>query len=86
MKLLELRKGVVSLEFLPSERDKLVRRLERFGTVKRRTQASYDMISVGTVQFIHQDEWDEPCLISTSAEGSDLLRALVSKPARSKAA
>jgi hypothetical protein len=86
MKLLKLPEGMVSLEFLPSERDELMRRLRHFGTVKRQPQASYDRISVGAVQLIHEDEWDEPCLISTSAAGADLLREVASKSTSSKAA
>ena len=86
MKLLQLPKGMVSLEFPPSERDDLMRRLALLGSVKRQRHASHEKVSVGAVQFIHEDEWDEPCLISTSVAGADLLRELVSKQARSKAA
>ena len=86
MKLLELPDGMVSLEFESAEGEQLMRSLEQFGTVKRRVQPTYDEVSVGTVQLIHEHEWDEPCLISTSAPGASLLRQLASKRPHSKAA
>ena len=45
-----------------------------------------DIIKVGKIDLIYYHEWDEPCLISTSKAGAGLLRELVSKGSRSKAA
>ncbi len=86
MKLLELPDGMVSLEFQASERGGLMERLGKFGSVRRQPQARYVRISVGPEQFVYQDEWDEPSLISTSKAGAKLLRRLVASPAHSKAA
>ena len=86
MKLLELPEGMVSLEFEPSERDALMERLKKHGSFKKRLYATHAKISIGADQFIYENEWDEPCLISTSASGASLLRQLISKPARSQAA
>ena len=86
MKLLELPEGMLSLEFLPAEGDEVMRRLKQFGPVKRRWHASYDKITVGNVDFLRENEWDQPCLISTSPAGAALLRQLISKLTHSKAA
>lgn len=86
MKLLELQTGMVSLEFAPTEREALMAALKKHGPVKRLSMATFDRISVGGEHFISENEWDEPCLISTTPKGADLLRRLVSSHTRSRAA
>jgi hypothetical protein len=86
MKLLELPEGMVSLEFEPSERDGLIRSLKRFGPLKRRPRATHVDISVGGEQFIYENEWDEPCLISTSKGAAAILREVASGAGQSAAA
>jgi hypothetical protein len=86
MKLLELPEGMVSLEFEPSERDHVIERLKKFGSFRRHPQATFVKVSVGREQFIYENEWDDPCFISTSVAGANLLRQLAVKPARNRAA
>jgi hypothetical protein len=86
VEILELRTGNVSLEFNPAERVEIWQRLEQFGKIRRERHVIHDVVKVGKVDLIYYHEWDEPCLISTSRAGAGLLREIVWKSARSKAA
>ena len=86
MQILDLPEGKISLEFKPREASQILRRLEQFGSVRRTPGAIHQLITVGKVELIYYSEWDEPCLISTTLAGSNLLRDLAAKPVRSKAA
>ena len=87
MNLVELPTGRVSLEFRAAEFDALLGRLRVFGKVSRDAMPSYDLLSVGGEQFILMNDWDEPCLISRTQPGDDLLRqALSVSPVRRRAA
>lgn len=87
MQILELPEGKVSLEFAPSEANRIQQVLKTFGKVRRRQEGVvHDLLKIGRIELIYYFEWDEPCLISTSPAGSTLLRELAAKSIRSQAA
>ncbi len=74
MHLLELAPDLVSLEFDPGEMPVVRQRLARLGRVSEARHASYSVLTVAGEQFLHENEWGDPCLIAQSAAGSALLR------------
>ena len=40
------------------------------------TVATFSRISFGGSEFLHENEWDEPYLLSQTAEGDALLRSI----------
>ena len=47
-----------------------------YPTVTTETAATYSRISFGGSEFLHENEWNDPCLISQTAEGDALLRSV----------
>jgi len=69
--------GHVSLEFNTSDLDAL--RLciqELYGEVSGKTVGIVTVVAFGGEDFTFQNEWDDPCLISHSVNGNDLLRTI----------
>jgi hypothetical protein len=97
MNLLNLKDGRVSLEFAPDEWRQVRSGLIKVAGRERysvREEATHDMIIIGGEELIFMDEWDEPCLISMSEHGDQLLRRVklqaeksgkpVSRPSRNR--
>jgi len=76
--LLRLSTGHFSLEINPSDRQKVAEAIESlFGKPQVSLLAPYGSnYSFGDADFAFQDEWDDPCLISSSARGDDVLQRL----------
>ncbi len=66
-----------SLEFNATDTD-AVRECIRtlYGKVSSEAAGITTVVTFAGEDFTFQDEWDEPCLISHSAKGDDLLRAI----------
>ena len=76
MKLVRLNGDAASLEMQP---DELQFAIDALKASKRRIEATFDVFAVGTDEVILLDEWDDPCLISSTASGTAWLEALLSK-------
>jgi hypothetical protein len=78
--LLHLEDGKVSLEFasakLPDVR-KLITR--NWGNPDIVQHVDHVRITIAGHEFIYQNEWDDPCLISVTLAGSQLLEQLHSQ-------
>jgi hypothetical protein len=69
--------GVLSLEFEPGDMDAVRAAIVRqFGalTVERRVVSSE--VHFGGESFTFQNEWDDPCLITSTESGRTILRRL----------
>ncbi len=76
-RLLTCDNGVLSLEFEPSDMDGVRAVIIRqFGalTVERRVISSE--VHFGGESFTFQNEWDDPCLITSTENGRAILRRL----------
>ena len=78
IRLLKLKDGDMSLEFDEGDMDVLVTAIhERFGGIRTvRKLAVHDLVEFGGEQFIYYHEWD-PCLISQSPKGVEMLREIL---------
>jgi hypothetical protein len=66
-----------SLEFDTSDRDAVRSYIrERYGEVSSKAAGIATVVTFGGEDFTFQNEWDDPCLISHSVKGDDLLRAI----------
>jgi hypothetical protein len=75
--LLALPEGGYSLEFEPSDLPRVRAAInERYGQPRQRDYPASSSLRFGGCDFVFQDEWDAPCLISSSSEGGDILKAL----------
>lgn len=75
--LLELANGRVSLEFEESDFSVIVKTIRDIHGVPNKTlKATYTEYQFEGSRFLFQNEWEEPCLISTSAKGDAILRFL----------
>ena len=77
MKILDISPGSLSLEFAPYEKAIVMQRLEDFGRITVAHEATFDRIKVAQVELIYLNEWDEPCLISSTPAGARLLKSIV---------
>jgi hypothetical protein len=68
--------GQVSLELAREEVQTALRRLDRLGSVTLEAAATYEIVKVGEIRLVFQDEWDQPCLLSLDPAGANLLRSL----------
>ena len=67
----------LSLEFDTSDLDAMRSYIgERYAEVSSKAAGIATIVMFGGEEFMFQNEWDDPCLISQSAKGDDLLRAL----------
>ena len=67
----------VSLEMDPEGLDAVRAFVERtYSDVRISLAGSYDRVRFGGCEFLHQDEFDEPYLLSQTAEGDDVLTAV----------
>lgn len=74
MQLLELDKGLVSLELRPDELGGVLDSLRSLGGFERQQRVSHDIVSAGGSDLILVDEWHEPCLLSQELVGTQILR------------
>jgi hypothetical protein len=76
--LLKLSCGRLSLEFQDEDRRALTAAIrERFGQPDIEVFPGASICRFGGASFTFYDQWGEPCLISGSERGDDLLRILV---------
>lgn len=67
----------LSLEFDTSDLDTVRSYIEGcYAEVRTKAAGIATIVIFGGEDFTFQNEWDDPCLISQSATGDDLLRAL----------
>ena len=76
MKLLDLDPDGLSLEFSTAEWPAVLDRLGLHGDVEREQHATFDVLGVAGEKFIYANDWDEPCLISSSPSGNSILRKI----------
>lgn len=75
--LLPLSNGHYSLEFEPADLPLVASSIrDKYGVPDRLQYPTFAEYWFGGCSFIFQDEWDDPCLISGSAEGDDILKSL----------
>lgn len=71
--------GGVSLEFDPADapavREVIAR---RYGRMRRRWFGIATAVTFGGERFVFQNEWNDPCLISRSDAGADMLERIAS--------
>ena len=71
--------GGVSLEFdtadAPTVRKAIAR---RYGRMRRRWLVLAAEVTFGGESFVFQNEWNDPCLISRSAAGAEMLERIAS--------
>ena len=75
--ILNLTEGGVSLEF-DSGDTKAVREAirRRYGPLRRRWHVLSADVTFGGERFVFQNEWNDPCLISRSAAGAEMLERI----------
>lgn len=75
--LADLQTGHLSLEFEEADLPRLIVAIHAmFGTVTQIEHAMAGEVFFAGDRFIHQNEWDECCIISTSSNGNDCLMRL----------
>jgi hypothetical protein len=89
MKLLQLDDGRLSLEFEPRDWSTVRARIRtwakrHFSDVHLTEEATHSILTADDVEFIVLNDWEEPCLISTSPRGDVILRS-INRPSRSRA-
>lgn len=68
---------IFSLEFAPEDKaDVWATIQELFGQPKITPGVISGTIDIEGEAFLYQDEWDDPCLISSSARGKEILERL----------
>jgi len=70
----------VSLEYAPQDQDsvKAVIR-ELFGAPMVAQHVMSATVTIDGEDFTFQNEWDDPCLISRTARGAEILQAIAAK-------
>ena len=85
MQLLSLTNGRKSLEFAASDWPIVQTRLRQLGPMTSAGLADGEMLEVLGEKFFRMNDWDDPCLISSSPAGDKILASVVSEPQRSGA-
>jgi len=79
VRLLPLSNGHFSLEFDPSDLPSVASAVrDHFGAPDKRQYPTSAVYRFGGCSFTFQNEWDDPCLISGSADGDKILELLCS--------
>jgi hypothetical protein len=79
VQILQLENGAVSLEFKVQDSARLKAEIERlWGSTTSVDEPAYANVSFGGETFLHTNEWDDPCLISRTAKGTEMLTLLAS--------
>ncbi|UWP92260.1 hypothetical protein K3X13_14820 [Aliiroseovarius crassostreae] len=80
IKLLALSNGRISLEYDPHDQAAISAAIrELFGGPNVAPHIICAEIKFGGEAFTHLDEWDDPCLISSTANGDHILKTLHNK-------
>lgn len=67
----------LSLEFDTSDLDAVRSYIrDRYADMSSKAAGVATVVTFGGEDFTFQNEWDDPCLISRSVRGDDLLRAI----------
>jgi hypothetical protein len=75
--LLSLSNGRSSLEFATSDLPLVAAAIrDRFGDPEQRPYPTSTHYCIGGCSFVFQNEWDDPCLISGSVAGDQILTEL----------
>lgn len=75
--LLPLSNGHYSLEFEPTDLPSVASAIrDHYGVPDKRQYPTSAEYRFGGCSFTFQNEWDDPCLISGSAAGDEILRNL----------
>lgn len=78
--LLQLDDGKLSLELGEDELPLVKHLIDRdWGQPQITRHATHDTLLIKGLEFIFQNDWDDPCLISSCAKGSEMLKALHSQ-------
>lgn len=78
--LLELANGRVSLEFEESDFSVIVQTIRDIHGLPNKTlKTTYTEYQFGGSRFLFQNEWEDPCLISTSVDGDAILKSLANQ-------
>ena len=76
---------IFSLEFAPEDKaDVRAAIQELFGQPQITPEVVSATVLFGGECFTYQDEWDDPCLISSSARGKDMLERLAGRLAEER--
>lgn len=86
MQILDLAGGGASLEFASAEAPAVLKGLRKLGAVRTEQGAMYDGFELEGEHLIYYFEWDEPCLISSTAGGVGILRKLAAELTHLRAA
>ena len=71
---------IFSLEFAPEDKAEVRAAIqELFGQPQITPEVVSSTVLFGGEDFIYQDEWDDPCLISSSARGKEMLALLAER-------
>jgi len=73
-RIIKLGNGRSSLEFRSQEAERVMRALHRLGGLRHIEGADAQLIDVKGQTFVRLGEWEDHCIISTSAEGDELLQ------------
>ena len=80
IELLKLRNGHLSLEFEEKDVPEVVETITTiFGKASEKQYVMAAEVTFGGATFICQNEWEDPCLISSTHEGDQCLRQLHEK-------
>jgi hypothetical protein len=75
--ILRLDNGHTSLEFAPSELSSVAASIQKlFGLPEQHRHILTTEYRFGGSRFTFQNEWDDPCLISGTVEGDEILKQL----------
>jgi len=78
--LLDCSNGVSSLEFAESDIDRLKSFLEtEYGRPRIKRRIVHDELTFSNEQFTFYNEWGDPCLISSTAQGRAILQKIAEK-------
>jgi len=75
--ILNLSDGGVSLEFDSGDTEAVREAIrKRYGPLRRRCHVMSAEVTFGGERFAFQNEWNDPCLISRSASGAEMLEQI----------
>jgi hypothetical protein len=79
VQILYLDNGAVSLEFKAQDSEGLKAEVMRlWGSTITVDELGYASVTFGGETFLHTNDWDDPCLISQTAKGTEMLALLAS--------
>jgi hypothetical protein len=71
---------VISLEFDPEDKEVVKTAIrESFGEPKVIQHVISSTVQIDGEEFTYQNEWEDPCLITSTARGAEILQAIADK-------